>query len=111
MSTCRVLRELRPLAVRYAKVEIPDPVAGSLRARGTIAGDPRSPGISIDAHGEGLEWGRLARAGTLDVAGSIAPGSDASGPLALSARPITATVSATRVARAAGRARARSRAR
>jgi translocation and assembly module TamB len=92
------LAQLRPLAVRYAKFTVADPIAGSLRARGTISGDPRNPGIAVDAHGEGLEWGRSMRVGTLDIAGSIAPGRSASGALTLSERPISATVSATRVA-------------
>ena len=99
------LAQLRPLAVRYAKARRARSLSGSLRARGTIAGDPRSPGVTIEAHGEALEWGRIARAATLDVAGSIAPGRDASGPLALSARPITATVQRDRGFGAAGRAR------
>jgi translocation and assembly module TamB len=91
------LAQLRPLAVRYTKLALPEALAGSLRARGTVSGDPESPGVAVDAHGEALEWGRTVQIGTFDVAGSIAPGRGPSGSIALSERAISTTVSATRV--------------
>jgi len=90
------LAQLRPLAARYAKFTLPDPLAGSLRARGTVSGDPQRPGLTVDARAASLEWGKLARAASVDVAASIAPGG-AAGPIALSARPIKVEVSAARI--------------
>jgi translocation and assembly module TamB len=62
-----------------------------------VSGEPKSPGVAIDAHGEALRWGRAVQVEAFDVAGSIAPGRGPSGAMALSERAISATVSATRV--------------
>jgi translocation and assembly module TamB len=86
------IAQLRPLLVRYAKASLPDPFAGSLRARGTVAGDPRSPGVTVDAHAEGFEWGSVFKAALVDASGSIA-----AGPAPLAARAITLRANATRV--------------
>jgi len=91
------IAELRPLLARYAKVTLPDPLAGSLRARGTLSGDPTSPGVTIDAHAESFEWGRAVRAATIDAKGSIAAGRGPGGAIPLSARAITLTASSSRV--------------
>ena len=96
------LAQLRPLALRYAKVAIPDPLAGSLRARGTVAGDPASPGVTVDARATSLEWGRTIQVATLDAAGSIGAGRGPEGPIPLSARPVTLDVAATRIVLAQG---------
>lgn len=85
------LAQLRPLIVRYAKESIPDPFAGSLRARGVVSGDPKAPGVTFDAHAESFAWGTYT-AGTIDGKGSLAPG-----PAPFSARAIALSVSATRV--------------
>jgi translocation and assembly module TamB len=85
------LAQLRPLAVRYAKVSLPEPLEGSLRARGTLSGDPASPAITVDAHGASLRWGRIAQAATLDVNASIGGGG------ALNLRPVKASVVATKL--------------
>jgi len=85
------LAQLRPLAVRYAKVSLPDPLEGSLRARGTVSGDPASPAITVDAHGASLRWGPIAQAATLDVNASIGGGG------ALNLRPVKASVAATKL--------------
>jgi hypothetical protein len=49
---------------------------GSLRAKGTVQRRSASPAVTVDAHGASLQWGRIARAATLDVDASI--GRDAS---------------------------------
>lgn len=86
------LAALRPLAVKYGKVALPDTVAGTLRARGTVSGDPASPGVTVEARGTTLAWGGMARAGALDVKASIAPG-----PAPLDQRTIKANVRATKL--------------
>ena len=91
------LAQVRPLAVRYAKVSLPDPLEGSLRARGSVSGDPASPAVTVDAHGASLRWGRLAQAATLDVNASIAAGRVDGKVIALEARPIKANVAATKL--------------
>ena len=91
------MQELRPLLARYAKAALPDPVAGALRARGTVTGDPRSPGFAVNAHGEALQWGPSVRVATLELTASAAPGVGREGRVALEARPITLAVSATGV--------------
>jgi translocation and assembly module TamB len=85
-----------PLA-RYAKFALPEPVAGSLRARGTISGDPRSPGFTIDAQGAQLQWGPGLHAEAMTVTGSLAPGITERGPVGLDARPIALTITASSV--------------
>lgn len=94
----RKLAQLRPLAARYAKDALPDPLDGALRARGTVTGDLASPGVSIEAHGAELQWGKLARAATLDVKGSIGAGRGPKGAIAMDARPIALSVAATQLA-------------
>ena len=91
------LAQLRPLAARYARFALPDPLAGSLRARGTVSGDPQRPGVTVDAHATSLEWGTRAQVATLDVAASIAPGGGTAGAVALSARPVKIEVNAARI--------------
>ena len=83
-----------PLA-KYAKFTLPDPVAGSVQARGTISGDPRSPGVVIDAQGKQLQWGQGLHAAALTVTGSIAPGITERGPVGLDARPVKVAIAAT----------------
>ncbi len=93
------LAELRPLVERYAPdVALPKHVAGSVRARGKVSGEPSAPGLTIDAHAADLVWGDVVRAATLDVRGSLAAGHTGKDALALDARPITLGVSATRLA-------------
>ena len=93
------LAELRPLIERYAPATAsPEVVAGSLRARGKVTGDPAAPGVTVDAHAANLVWGTLLRAATLDVAGSFAPGRNAAGPVPLAARPVTLKATATKLA-------------
>ena len=91
------LAELRPLAVRYAKARAARPrrrLAARARHRERVT--RASPAIVDRRARRRAAVGRLARAATLDVTRSIAPGaSTASGPLALAARPITATGRAT----------------
>ena len=91
------LQEFRPLFTRYAKATLPEPVAGALRARGTVTGEPRSLGFAVNAHGDALQWGPAVRVATLDVTASAAPGASREGRVALEARPITITVAATGV--------------
>ncbi len=91
------LQELRPLLARYAKATLPDPVAGALRARGTVTGDPHSPGFAVNAHGEALQWGPSVRVATIELTASAAPGVGREGRVALEARPITLAVAATGV--------------
>jgi len=92
------LAELRPLVARYAPgVTLPKEVAGSLRARGKVAGDPGAPGVTVEAHGANLVWGETTRAATVDVTGSLAPGRNSAGPVALTARALSLKVAATKV--------------
>ncbi len=89
--------QLRPLAVRYANISLPDPLAGSLRAKGTVSGDRASPAVTVDAHGASLQWGRIARAATLDVNASIGAGRIDGRTVAMDARPIKARIDATQL--------------
>lgn len=89
------LQELRPLLARYAKLTLPDPLAGALRARGTVTGEPRGLGFAVTAHGDALQWGPSVRVATLDVVASAAPSVSREGRVPLEARPVTLTVSAT----------------
>ena len=59
------LSDLKPLLARHGNVAVPEPFSGALRARGTVTGDPRSPGVTVDAHGEALHWG--PRIGAVDA--------------------------------------------
>jgi translocation and assembly module TamB len=92
------LAQLRPLAVRYAKLALPDPLEGSLRARGSVSGDPASPAVTLVAHGRALRWGRTVQAATLDVDASIGAGRIGGRAIPLEARPIKASVAATGLA-------------
>ena len=96
------MAELRALLARYAGSALPDPLAGALRARGSVSGDPRSPGLALDLHGEGLQWGSALRVATLDVNATAASGMSRAGPVALAARPISLTLAAAHVATAPG---------
>ncbi len=89
------LSELKPLLARYADTALPDPVGGKLHASGKVSGDPASPGVTITAKGEALQWGRQLRARTLDLAADVAPGSGAGDAMALTARAITLKLAAT----------------
>ncbi len=91
------MAELQPLAARYAKGALPAKVGGAVRAKGTISGDPRSPGVTIDAHGQDLQWGTALAAAKLDLAGSVASGIGPSGPIVLESRPVALTMAATGV--------------
>jgi len=91
------LADLKPLLVRHAGVAVPDPFSGALRARGTVTGDPRSPGFTVDAHGEALHWGPRIGAVKLDIAATAAPGVNAAGPVAIDARSVTFKVGGTGV--------------
>ena len=73
---------------------MPEPVAGSVRARGTIIGDPRSPGFTIDAQGAQLQWGPGLRAKSMTLVGSLAPGITARGRVGLDTRPLKLAVTA-----------------
>jgi translocation and assembly module TamB len=84
----------RELVTRYGKVTLPEPVLGSVHARGTVSGDPRSPGFTVDAQGKDLQWGPDLRAQSITANGSIAAGFDARGRVALDARTLKATVAA-----------------
>ncbi len=88
---------LRPLLARMAPNRIPELLGGSLRARGSVVGDPRNLGFAIDAHGESLQWGRDLRAARIDVKASTAPGTRTSAPGAVDVRPIGLTVTGTGV--------------
>lgn len=104
------LQELRPLLARYAKAELPEPLAGAMRARGTVTGEPfrapppkgRSPwdglvaslGFAVTAHGEALQWGPAVRVATLEVTASAAPGAGREGRVPLEARALTLVVAA-----------------
>ena len=90
--------ELRTLLVRYAKIAVPEPLAGALRAKGTLSGPRAAPGFTVELHGNGLQWGGVVRAATLDIAGSAAPGVGPAGPIPLSQRAVSLTLSGTRVA-------------
>lgn len=92
-----LVQELRPIFTRYVKVTLPEPVAGALRARGTVTGEPRSLGFALNAHGDALQWGPSVRVATLDIMASAAPGASREGRVALEARPVTLTVAATGV--------------
>jgi translocation and assembly module TamB len=86
--------DLRAPLARHAKWTLPEPVAGSVRARGTIIGDPRSPGFTIDAQGAQLQWGPGLRAKSMTLAGSLAPGITERGRVGLDSRPLKLAVTA-----------------
>ena len=69
--------DLRPVLLRVTP-QWPDGLAGAFKMTGVLAGTPRHPGLSVDAHGKSLQWGTAWRAATLDVTASIAPGSETS---------------------------------
>ena len=92
------LSDFKALLARHGNVAPPEPFSGALRARGTVTGDPRSPGFTVDAHGEALHWGPRFGAVALDVAATAAPGTNAAGPVAVDARPVTLKVSGKGVA-------------
>ena len=67
-STFRALEQLRPLAVRYAKLALPDPLAGALRARGTVTRRSGKPGRHDRcARRQRCMWGQIVQVATLDV--------------------------------------------
>ena len=89
--------ELRPLLVRYANVALPEAMSGALRARGSVTGDPHQPGFTLDAHAEALQWGPTLRAATIDVNATAAAGTGPAGQIALEARPVKLTLTATHI--------------
>lgn len=93
----RALAELRPLIERYAHTTVPKAFGGALHARGTVAGDPGAPGVTVQANGSNLVWGDVVRAGTITAKGSIAPGRNAAGPIALEQRALSLAVDATKL--------------
>jgi len=89
------LGELRPLLARYLpEMTLPAELAGTLRARGTVTGEPQAPGATLEAQATDLVWGSDLRAATLGVRASLAPGGDAKGPVTLEARALTLAASA-----------------
>jgi len=68
--------DLRPILVRVTP-DWPEGLAGSLKMSGVLAGTPRNPGLTINAQGKALQWGTAMRAATLEIIGSVAPGSEA----------------------------------
>ena len=82
------------LLARYAKVTLPEELQGDVHARGTVSGDPRSPGLTIDAQGKALQWGPDVRVQTVTASASMAAGFDARGRVALDARPLKVTIAA-----------------
>ncbi|MCC7325889.1 MAG: translocation/assembly module TamB domain-containing protein [Burkholderiales bacterium] len=87
--------ELRPLLARYSGIAVPEKLAGALRARGSVEGDWRSPGLTVDVHARQLLWGAKLGAATLDVSAKAARGIGADGTIALDARPLTLSLAAT----------------
>ena len=70
--------ELRPLLLRVTP-QWPDALAGAVRMNGTLSGTPRNPGLVLDAHAQAFQWGRTMRAATLDIAATVAPGTETGG--------------------------------
>lgn len=68
--------DLRPLLVRVAP-QWPEGLGGAVKMSGVLAGTPRNPGLTVNAQGKALQWGTATRAATLDVIGSVAPGTEA----------------------------------
>ncbi|MEJ7668745.1 MAG: translocation/assembly module TamB domain-containing protein [Casimicrobiaceae bacterium] len=91
----RNVAELHPLLARYITPELPDPIAGSLRARGTLATGTGGGGISLELDGAQLRAGDLFRARTLHAMVSAAPGGRGTAQLSYAARPLTVNVTAT----------------
>jgi len=67
--------DLRPMLVRVTP-DWPEGLAGSLKMSGVLAGTPRNPGLTVNAQGKALQWGTAIRAATLEIIGSVAPGSE-----------------------------------
>ncbi|MGI8896660.1 MAG: translocation/assembly module TamB domain-containing protein, partial [Casimicrobiaceae bacterium] len=91
----RNVAELRPLLARYITSELPDPIAGSLRARGTLATGTGGIGITLELDGARLRVGDFFHARTLHATVSAAPGGRGTAQISNAARPLTVTVTAT----------------
>ncbi len=82
--------DLRPMLVRVVP-EWPEGLAGALKMSGVLAGTPRNPGFTVNAQGKALQWGKAMRAATLEVIGSVAPGSETTAAFDKRALQITVT--------------------
>ncbi len=91
----RNLAELRPLLARYITTALPDPLTGSLRARGTLTNETGTVGLALELDGAGLRAGDLFRARTLHATISVARGGRGTAQLSYAARPLNITVQAT----------------
>ncbi len=95
----RKLAELRPLALRYApEVTLAPEFAGSLTAHGTVRGDARAPGITLEARASDLVWDADVRAAALDVRASLAPGANETESRDVAGRTIFLALNGSRIA-------------
>ncbi len=67
------LPEFKALLTRYAVLQSAEPLAGSLRARGTVRGDAGRGGLDAEVTGKLLQWGRSLNAATLEAKVRVAP--------------------------------------
>jgi translocation and assembly module TamB len=84
------LADIAPFAPEQAH-----PLAGSLRASGSIRAEPGGLGGDVRAHGERLAAGPAFEAASLDVDASFAPGGKAQQPVPLEQRTLRLVASAT----------------
>ncbi len=91
------VQELRGLLVKYGHLAVPETIAGALHIKGTLSSEPGGNGLELDVHGNGLRWGTLLRAGTLDARAAIAAGGLTLDPAVNAARTIGLTLGATQL--------------
>jgi translocation and assembly module TamB len=87
------LADLAPLA----PASLPHPLAGSIRATGTLALEPGGAGGDVDLKGDGVRIGAEFAAQTIALQASFAPGGSANAATPRNARPLTLSAAATRI--------------
>ncbi len=82
------LADFRKLLARHAGLPPDDPLAGSLRARGTVRGVAEGAGLDATLSGNGLQWGHSIAARTLAGTVRVSRASPERNAAEFSSRPV-----------------------
>jgi translocation and assembly module TamB len=89
--------DLRALLAHLANVTVPEAIAGSVHAHGTLLSEPGGNGIDLDLSADGLQWGPRIAVATLRAKTAIGAGGMTLGAAANAARTFAIDAAATGV--------------
>jgi translocation and assembly module TamB len=89
--------DLRLLLAHHAKVAVPEMIAGSVHAHGTLLSEPGGNGIDLELSADGLHWGSRIAVATLRAKSAIGAGGMTLDAAANAARSFAIDAAATGV--------------